>query len=151
VARVEDVARRRYGAHPAHLAVLSAGFLLAALALHALLAERGWAVGQWLVGSAVLHDAVLVPAYIGLDATLVAVWRARPGRTPWLNHVRYPAAISAVLFGVYAPLILRKARSFRYATGRDPDAYLSHWLFVTAVLFGLSALCYLARCLARRR
>jgi hypothetical protein len=150
VARLEQLVRRRYGAHPAHLAVLSAGFVIAALALHVLLAERRLDVGTWLIGSAVLHDAVLVPAYIGLDATLVAVWRRRPGRVAWLNYVRFPAAISAVLFLVYSPIILRKAQSFRYATGRDTDAYLSHWLFVTALLFAVSGLCYLTRWLTRR-
>jgi hypothetical protein len=150
VTRVEELVRRRYGAHPAHLGALAVGFAIAALALHVLLAERRWDVGAWLVGSAVLHDAVLVPAYIAADATLVAVWRRRPGRVPWLNYVRFPAAISAVAFLVYSPLILRRAQSFSYATGRNTDAYLSHWLFVTAVLFAVSGLCYLTRWVTRR-
>jgi hypothetical protein len=147
--RVVELVRRRYGAHPAHLAALTAGFVIAALALHVLLAERSLDVGKWLVGSAVVHDAVLVPAYIGLDATLVAVWRRRPGQVPWLNYVRFPAALSAVAFLVYSPIILRKAESFQYATGRNTDAYRSHWLFLTAVLFGVSGICYLTRRLTR--
>lgn len=150
MARAVEQLRRRYGAHPAHLAVLLAGFVVAALALHVLLGERRLDVAQWLVGSAVLHDAVLVPAYIGLDATLVAVWRRRPGPVPWLNFVRVPAAISALLFAVWSPLILRKAQSFHYATGRNTDAYRPHWLFVSAVLFAVSAVCYLTRRLTRR-
>jgi len=150
VTRIEELARRRYGAHPAHLAALTAGFVIAAFALHVLLAERRLDVGTWLVGSAVLHDAVLVPAYLAADATLVAVWRRRPGRVPWLNYVRFPAAISAVAFLVYSPLILRKAQSFSYATGRNTHAYLSHWLFVTGVLFGVSGVVYLTRWATRR-
>jgi pimeloyl-ACP methyl ester carboxylesterase len=150
VARIEQEVRRRYGAHPAHLVALSVGFVIAALALHVLLGERRLDVGKWLVGSAVLHDAVLVPAYIAADATLVAVWRRRPGRVPWLNYVRFPAAISAVGFLVYSPLILRKAESFQYATGRNTHAYLSHWLFVTALLFAVSGVGYLTRWMTRR-
>jgi hypothetical protein len=137
--------RRRYGAHPAHLLVLLAGFAVAGLALHVLLGERPRDVGQWLVGSAVLHDAVLVPAYIGLDAALVALSRRRPGRVFWLNHVRMPAALSGMLLLIWSPEILRKATFFRHQTGRDTDVYLWHWLFVTAVLFGSSAAVYLFR------
>src|SRR6201999_1567518 len=110
--------RRRYGAHPAHLVVLLAGFVVAGLALTVLLGERPREVGQWLVGSAVLHDAVLVPAYIGVDAALVALSRRRPGRVPWLNHIRMPAALSGMLLLIWSPEILRRATFFRHQTGR---------------------------------
>jgi hypothetical protein len=146
-----DTARRRYGAHPAHLVVLLAGFVVAALALHVLLGERRWDVGQWFLGSAVLHDAVLVPAYIGADAALVAWWRRRPGRVPWLNHVRIPAAFSGLVLLVYSPEILRKADAFQYRTGRTTDPYRAHWLFVTALVFGGSALLYAVRLAKMKR
>ena len=143
--------RRRYGAHPLHLVLLLAGFAIAALALKVLLAERPREVGQWLVGSAVLHDALLVPAYIALDAALVALWRRRPGRVAWLNFVRVPAAGSGLLFLIWSPEILRKATSFQHQTGRSTDPYLSHWLFLTALLFAVSALAYVARLAMMRR
>jgi len=151
VARDLAPVRRRYGAHPAHLLLLLAGFVVAALALKVLLGERPRDVGQWLVGSAVVHDAVLVPAYIGADAVLVALWRRRPGRVAWLNHVRVPAALSGMLLLIWSPEILRRATSFQRQTGRTTDAYLAHWLFVTAVLFGGSALLYLGRVAKMRR
>jgi hypothetical protein len=149
--RTVELTRRRYGAHPAHLVAVLVGFVVAALALHVLLGERRRDVGGWLVGSAVAHDALLVPAYIGLDALLVALWRRRPGRVPWLNHVRMPAAFSGLLLVIWSPEILRKAQSFQHQTGRSTDPYLAHWLFVTAVLFGGSALLYLARVAKMRR
>jgi hypothetical protein len=149
VAPIVEQVRRRYGAHPAHLVVLLAGFAIAGLALRMLLGERSRDVGQWLVGSAVLHDAVLVPAYIGLDAALVALWRRRPGRVPWLNHVRLPAAFSGLLLLVWSPEILRRATSFSHQSGRSTDPYLAHWLFVTAAVFGISALAYVVRRMAR--
>jgi hypothetical protein len=149
MSRMVRETRRRYGAHPAHLAVLLAGFAVASLALKVLLGFRTRDVGQWFVGSAVLHDAALVPTYIGLDATLVALWRRHPGRVPWLNHVRIPAAFSGMLLLIWAPEIARKATFFHHQTGRSTDAYLAHWLFVTAVVFGASALAYLIRRLAR--
>jgi len=145
MSRVLTETRRRYGAHPAHLLVLLAGFAIAGLALKVLLGFRTRDVGQWFVGSAVLHDTVLVPAYIGVDAALVAVWRRHPGRVPWLNHVRIPAAFSGMLLLIWSPEILRKATFFQHQTGRSTDPYLAHWLFVSAVVFGVSALAYLIR------
>lgn len=142
---------RIYGAHPVHLAVLLAGFVVAALALGQLLDERPVAVGTWLVGAAVLHDGVFVLGYIAADALLVALWRRRPGRVAWLNFVRVPAAVSGILLLAFYPVIARQATSFEGKTGREMDAYLGRWLLVTAVLAGLSAACYLARLVAVRR
>jgi hypothetical protein len=149
VHRVLRQARRGYGAHPAHLVLQLAGFAVAAAALHVLLGDRGREVTTWLVGSAVAHDALLVPAYIGADAALVALWRRRPGRVPWLNHVRMPAAFSGLLLLVWSPEILRKATSFQHQTGRSTQPYLGHWLFVTALVFVGSGIGYAIRRTAR--
>ncbi|HEX3829674.1 MAG TPA: hypothetical protein VHV82_20630 [Sporichthyaceae bacterium] len=142
--------RRLYGAHPGHAVMVGAGFLVCALALRPLLAERPVPVAEWFVSGAVLNDAVLLPAYVGLDAALVALWRKRPGRVGWLNFVRVPAAISLLLLVVWYPLVSNRAASFQRATGRTTQAYRGHWLFVTAVLFAASALCFLARVAATR-
>lgn len=141
---VEQV-RRRYGAHPAHLIAIVAGFAVVALAARPLLAENPVPVARWFAGSAILHDAVLVPAYVALDGAAVALWRRRPGNVSWLNFVRIPTAVAAMLLLVWYPLITSKAESFHRATGRSTTAYRPHWLFVTALVFAISALCYLAR------
>jgi hypothetical protein len=144
-------ARRQYGAHPAHALLLLASFVPAALALTQLLDERRIDVAKWLVGSAVLHDALLLPAYVLVDAAAVALWRRHPGPVAWLNFVRVPGAVSGMLFLVYSPEILGKAESFQQKTGRSTDPYLAHWLLVTAILAAGSAVWYLARLAVVRR
>jgi len=140
-----DRLRRRYGAHPVHGLLIGAGFLVCALALRPLLAEHPVPVAEWFVSGAVLHDVVLLPIYVGLDAAVVALWRRHPGRVAWLNFVRVPAAISVLLLVIWYPLISNRAASFQRATGRSTEAYRGHWLFATGVLFGISGLCYLTR------
>lgn len=137
--------RRRYGAHPAHALVLALSFVPAGLALGQLLSERPREVATWLAGGAALHDGLLLPAYVALDAGAVALWRRRPGRVAWLNFLRVPAAVSGMLLLIFSPMILGKAASFEQRTGRSTDAYAGRWLLVTAVLFAGSGLAYLAR------
>jgi hypothetical protein len=144
-------ARRLYGEHPAHALVLLVSFVPALLALGQLLDERRVDVAKWLIGSAVLHDALLLPAYVLVDAAAVALWRRRPGRVAWLNFVRIPLAVSGMLLLVYSPEILGKAASFQDKTGRSTDPYLGHWLGVTAVLAAGSAVWYLTRLAVVRR
>lgn len=145
------MARKHYGEHPAHLIVLLAGFALTVVAGNALLDEQTFKVAKWFTASAVLHDAIFVPVYIGLDGLLVAAWRRRPGRVAWLNFVRIPAAISAIMLVVYYPVIANKSNAFEGKTGRSMDVYLGHWLQATAVLFTVSALWYLTRLVVIRR
>lgn len=144
--------RRVYGAHPAHAVVLLLSFVPIALALTQLLSERPLDVGRWLAGAAVLHDAVLLPAYVLVDAAAVVLWRRHPGPVAWLNFVRIPLAVSGMMLLFYSPLILRQATSFEQKTGRSYDAYLGHWLLLTAILAGISAAVYLMRlAIVRRR
>lgn len=142
---VEGITRRS-GAHPAALVALLAGLLLAVVALRELLEARTIDVGTWFLAAAILHDAAFLPAYIAADALLVMLWRRAPGKVAWLNFVRFPAAISGMLLLAYSSTILRLSDgSFETKTQRSDEAYLSHWLFVTAVLAVVSAACYLAR------
>src|ERR1700710_2331109 len=115
------------------------------MAIRPLLAERPVPVAEWFASGAILHDAVLVPAYVALDSLLVALWRRIPGRVSWLNFVRIPAAVSAILLLIWYPLIASKAESFQHQTGRTTEVYRPHWLFVIATLFALSIVWYLVR------
>lgn len=143
--------RRVYGAHPAHLAVLLAGLLLAVVAAGELLAERPVNVGIWFAAAAVLHDAAFLPAYLGADALLVALWRRHPGRVPWLNFVRVPAAVAGLLLLVYSTTILRLSDgSFAHKTGQPDAAYAGRWLLVTALLAAASGAWYATRVLLTR-
>lgn len=146
-----DFWRRLYGAHPAHLLVLAASFVLAVVALDALLVTRGWDRAGWLLGAAVVHDLLLLPAYVALDAGLVALWRRHPGRVAWLTFVRLPLVVSGALLLVFSPVILRLSTGYEGKTGRSMDGFLGDWLLVTAVLAAGSLLAYLARVAAVRR
>ena len=143
--------RRLYGEHPAHLVVLVLSFVPVTLALGQLLDERPVAVAKWFAGGAVLHDGLLLPLYVLLDASILTLWRRRPGRVAWLNFVRIPLAVSGMLLLMFSPLILRQAESFEYKTGRSYDDFVGRWLLVTAILAAVSALWYLARLAVVRR
>jgi hypothetical protein len=146
--------RRRYGASPWHLAGHVAALAVAAYALSRVLDprfSRGLNVVVWLVGAAIAHDLVLVPAYSALDALArrcVAGRRARSGVSA-LNHLRFPAAISGALLLVYFPLVFAKADgNYARATGHHVSGFGTRWLAITGGLFALSGLTYLVR--ARR-
>lgn len=137
--------RRLYGEHPAHFLVLVLSFIPATLALGQLLDERTLDVGKWFAAGAILHDGLLLPLYVLLDAAILTLWRRRPGRVAWLNFVRIPLAVSGLLLLIFSPLILRQAESYTYKTGRPLDDFVGRWLLVTAILAAVSALWYLTR------
>jgi hypothetical protein len=146
--------RRRYGASPWHLVGHLAALGVAAYALSRVLDprySRGLNVVVWLVGAAIVHDLVLVPAYSALDAVArraLARSVARPGVRA-INHLRFPAAISGALLLVYFPLVLTRADStYLRATGRHVGGFGARWLAITAALFALSGAIYVLR--ARR-
>jgi hypothetical protein len=127
----------------------------------ALIAVVAWALAQmfdvsvapqplnlalWLALGALVHDLLLLPAYAAVDALI----RRLP--PPLINHVRFPAAISAVLLLVWFPLILnRQPANYVNALGHDPPDYLGRWLAVTAGLFVVSALVFAVRRLTASR
>jgi cytochrome c oxidase assembly factor CtaG len=102
-------------------------------------------IAAWFVGAVVGHDLLLLPLYSLLDRGPRAVLRHRLGPTgplppgPWINHLRAPAVLSALLFLVFAPLILRLPPGFEHITGRPVTPYLMRWLLITAALFVGSA------------
>ena len=72
---------------------------------------------------------------------------------PWINHVRVPVIISALLLAMFFPLILRLSNPYyQQVTGFNENVYIVNWLAVTGVLFAGSALAYAIRLgRARRR
>jgi hypothetical protein len=142
----------RYGAHPAHLLLVLASFALAGYASVQLLAQRSIRVGVWFLGSALVHDVILLPIYVLADAAAVLLWRRMPGPrgAPWLNHVRFPAAISLVLLLVYAPEITRRRTALTGNSRLSDTPYVSHWVIAVAILFGVSILTYVVRVVRAR-
>lgn len=138
---------RRYGAHPLHLLVLIACFGVAGYAALKLIDSRPIAVGVWFVGAAVGHDFVLLPLYALIDGGVRRV-RRQPDdlpRVPWLNYMRFPAAISGILLLVYLPSIARLSDIYTSTTALSSSGYFLRWLGVTGVLFLLSAVAFAIR------
>ena len=108
----------------------------------------------WLVAGAVLHDVVLLPLYSLADLVTRLAMSDHPlRRIHAANHVRFPAAISLVVFLVYAPTILdRNPGTFERLSGRpqatDP---LEAWLWITLGLFVVSGATLAVRLLMDRR
>jgi hypothetical protein len=135
--------RRRYGASPLHLLACCGAFALAGYAALKFVPSNPVGVAVWFVGGAVGHDLLLLPLYSLADRSAAASLRRRvpaPDWTIWLNHVRIPAALSALTLLVFFPLILRLPPNLVGVTGRPVPDYLGRWLLVTAALFVASAL-----------
>lgn len=142
---------RLYGAGPLHLLGHLIVIAIAAYALsimfEARFAPRPLNLVLWLLGGAVLHDAVFLPLYSALGVATTRIVGADGGRrVPVLNHLRTPFIVAAVLFLVFLPRITdRQPQNFVNALGHPPPDYLARWLLCVVVLFGGSALLYLAR------
>lgn len=135
---------RWYGAGPLHLLALLGSFALAGYAAMRFVPGNPLGVAAWFVGAIVGHDLLLLPLYSLLDRGSRAVLWHRPDPTaplpgPGINHLRVPAVLSALLFLVFAPLILRLPTGFEDITGRPVTPYLMRWLLITGALFVVSA------------
>jgi hypothetical protein len=147
--------RRLYGANPLHLIAHLAAFAVAFWAIGQIM-DGGMSINWivWFVGAALLHDLVLLPLYSSLDRGLgLATPSVKTGsrRVPLINHLRVPAVIAGILLIVYFPLILGlSSRNYLNDTGHHLAGYTRNWLLITAGLFLVSALVYVAR-VGRRR
>jgi hypothetical protein len=145
---------RWYGANPLHLLALLACFALAGYAATQLVRSRPESVAIWFVGAVIGHDLVLMPLYSIADWSVLAAVRHRAPNlpaVPWINYLRVPAGLSALLLLVWFPLILRLKTHYQESTTLSPDPFLWHWLAVTGALFLLSATTYALRLRAARR
>jgi hypothetical protein len=137
--------RRRYGAGPlhllGHLALLAVAAYALSRAFQPRFAPEPLNLLAWLVGGALVHDLLLLPAYSALDAVATRTIGVR-----LLNHVRVPFVLSGIVFLVYAPRILdRQPRNYVNALGEPPPDYLARWAALTAVLFTVSLMAYAFR------
>lgn len=152
--------RRRAGQDPGPLGVLLmlASFALTAYAGIRLLQSHAPAIVVWFVASAVLHDLVLLPAYSLADRAARTAPGSVPGRTeagggapPWINHLRIPALLSALLLLLFFPLVLGVADHYHSYSGLPAGVFWEHWLLLTAAFFAASALLFALRTLRHRR
>jgi hypothetical protein len=134
--------RERYGSSPLHLLAHLAALALAAWALLQALQLGGWQrIVLWLAGAVILHDLVLWPAYTTLDRLSR---RARPAG--WVNYVRVPVGISALLLLAFFPVICgRGERTYTRVSGQSWEGYAGRWLLVSALLFAAAGALYLLR------
>jgi len=145
---------RWYGANPLHLLTLLACFALAGYAAAQLVSSRPVGVAVWFIAAVIGHDLVLMPLYsIAYRSVLAAVRHRAPDlpAVPWINYLRVPAGLSALLLLVWFPLILRLTSRYQQSTTLSPDPFLWHWLAVTGALFLLSAAAYALRLRAAHR
>jgi hypothetical protein len=145
--------RQWYGSSPLHLVAMAGSFALAWYAGSRLLSESSSAVRVliWIAGAAVVHDLVLFPLYSTADRALQTILPKRPARRPaYINYLRFPAALSAVLFVVWLPLILNLVAAYPTTTALDESVFLPRWILVTAALFTASALVLAVRLLGAR-
>jgi len=149
--------RRLWGAGPLHLVGHLLVIAVAAYALSVMFQEqfapRPWNLLLWLFGGAVLHDAVLLPAYSAVNVVVARFAGPRPARAvPVLNYLRVPAVIAGILLLTFAPRIFNgQPQNYERALGHAPPDYLGRWLAVTAALFAVSAVMYVGRRLTAGR
>jgi uncharacterized membrane protein YdcZ (DUF606 family) len=139
---------RWYGANPLHLLALLGCFALAGYAAARLAPSRTLGVAIWFAGAVIGHDLLLVPLYSLADRSAMAAIRHRAPRlpaVPWINYLRIPAGLSALLLLVWFPLILRLHTRYQASTTLSPDPFLWHWLGLTGALFLLSAAAFAMR------
>lgn len=140
-----------YGASPVHLLGHLAAVGVAAYAVSRVLdvpSTDGVRLLVWLVGGALLHDAVLLPAYALGDVVVRVLIADHPlRRVRAANHLRVPAAVSGAMLLVYAPSILGLGdEAFARVSGRAPAVDpLRAWLLITLGAFVLSGLVLAAR------
>ena len=145
---------RWYGANPLHLLVLLACFAIAGYAATQLVKSRPESIAIWFIGAVIGHDLVLMPLYSIADGSVLAAIRHRAPKlpaVPWINYLRVPAGLSALLFLVWFPLILRLKTNYQESTTLSPAPFLWHWLAVTGTLFLLSAIVFALRLRVARR
>lgn len=142
----------QYGAGPLHFLSLAAGLAFGGYLVWIVLpAPNSERILIWAGTAALLHDLVLWPLYTVLDRTARRAGRGGRFTIPWVNHVRVPVVLSAVMLTVSFPLVLRHSQAaYHRATGLTENPYLGRWLLLSGGAFAGSALLYVLRSTRRR-
>jgi hypothetical protein len=133
------------------LLVFAVGFVVAGYAVWRIKVQGGLVhLVVWMALAVVIHDLVAWPLYTLADRA--AIRASARSRVPWINHVRVPAVMSAVLLLISLPLVLRlTAGAYRGYAGESESPYLWHWLAIVAALSTASAIAYVVRVVRSRR
>jgi hypothetical protein len=159
--------KNSYGARPVHLLTMVAGFALLGYILITFKVTDLWnqgtwwqSIAVWFVAAVVAHDLVLFPLCALADRILgtrigrrnARATRRRP-KVLARNYIRIPAMAAGLTLLIFLPGIIEQgAPTYLAATGQTQQPFLSRWLLLTAVMFGISAVSYAARLgVARRR
>jgi hypothetical protein len=146
-----------YGSHPLHLLTMLSGFALLGYILTTFKPATLWNPGAWwqsivvwLAAAVIAHDLLLFPLYTLADRVLSA--RICP-KVSARNHIRVPALGAGLTLLIFLPGIIEQgAPTYHAATGETQQPFLGRWLLLTAAMFAVSALGYVARlAVARRR
>jgi hypothetical protein len=157
--------RAVYGSHPLHLLTMLSGFALLGYILATFKPATLWnpatwwqSIVVWLAAAVIAHDLLLFPLYTLADRALSArIGRpTAPERHPKIsarNHIRVPALGAGLTLLLFLPGIIEQgAPTYHAATGQTQQPFLGRWLLLTAAMFAVSALGYVARrAVARRR
>lgn len=132
--------RRIYGAGPlnllGHAIVIGIAAYALSIMFRAPFAPQPLNLVLWLLGGAIIHDLVFLPAYSAVNVVATRLFKGSPA----INYVRVPVIVSGILFLAFLPRITnRQPGNFERALGHAPPDYLTRWLLVTAVLFAGSA------------
>ncbi|MCU1691226.1 MAG: Lipoprotein [Frankiales bacterium] len=140
--------RLLYGSSVLHVLAVAGCLALAGAAVVAVAdGSSALRIGAWFLGAVLLHDLVLFPLYAAADRVASSVLPRGS-----VNWVRVPTLLSGLLLLVFWPVITQHSEeSFRFASSRDQDVYLTRYLVLVAALFLGSALLYGVTRLRRRR
>ncbi len=151
---------RIYGSHPAHLMLVTAGFVVVAAVIAtmtpaALWNPRSWwqSIAVWFVVAIIAHDLIAFPAYALADRILHRNRRSRsPSRVPLINYVRLPSMAAALTFLIFLPGIIEQGGpAYQAATGQTQEPFLARWLWLTGAFYVAAALAYGVRTMLERR
>lgn len=150
--------RRVIGAGPLHFLALLAGLAFAGYLVWTVLpAPEGLRILIWVAGAAVIHDLIVWPLYALADRAARALQSRVPRglpTVPWINHIRVPVVLSAMMLVVSWPLVIRHSEaSYHLASGLTEHPFLGRWLLLSGSTFAASAVVYATRMIraARRR
>lgn len=151
---------RFHGSHPAHLLLVTAGFVVVAAVIAtmtpaALWNPRSWwqSIAVWFVVAIIAHDLIAFPVYALADRISHRTTCARSASPIRLiNYVRLPSMAAALTFLIFLPGIIEQGGSaYQAATGQTQEPFLARWLWLTAAFYMAAALTYGVRLILVRR